>query len=31
MVVDRRITGVPTENIESESVTVETPDDHLQY
>ena len=26
MVVDRRITGVPTENIEVESVTVETPD-----
>jgi len=26
MVVDRRITGVPTENIEVESVTVDTPD-----
>jgi hypothetical protein len=26
MVVDRRITGVPTENVEVESVTVETPD-----
>ena len=26
MVVDRRITGVPTEGLEVESVTVETPD-----
>ena len=26
MVVDRRITGVPTGEIEAESVTVETPD-----